>query len=281
MSTITRSTVARVLPRVTLTLTLALAVGQASAAVTYHVQLDTTRFGHLNQANVPLPPGGGGQNSCVPTAVVNSFVWLQNVNPTLLGNDLLAGGTLAQNASNLGENFMGSTSTNGTSANGWIDGKVDWVMTRAAGRVNVVGQSRLYNGGFNGMADVAPTWQFLFSNLTLGAGIELGILPNAGGIGHAITLTSFHWTDQNMDGVIQMGENATLDFIDPAAPANVSIVSVFQDAMGRLQTNYGGGQGYNVALAVAQVAVPTPSGVGLASIAVLIAARRRRVPSQA
>lgn len=251
----------------------AMFAGSAIAANSYHVQLDTSKFGRIDQANVPLNPGGGGQNSCVPTATMNSFTWLQNTNPTLLGTSL-TGANPTASASDLGNNFMGSTSNGGTGANGWLDGKKAWIAAKAPGKVTVGGQSALYTGTNADIAQVTPTWQFFFNALTMGCDVEIGILPNAGGIGHALTLTSFHWDDINMDNVIQMTENATIDFIDPANPANDMVRRIWQDGAGTLQTNYGGG--YYVALTAIECAVPTPGAFAVAALGGLIAARRRR-----
>ncbi|MFN0012501.1 MAG: hypothetical protein ACKVS8_12755 [Phycisphaerales bacterium] len=249
-----------------------LSSGAAFAANVYHVQLDTSKFGRINQADVPLNPGGGGQNSCVPTATMNSFTWLQNTNP-FLGN-MLTGADPTASASDLGNNHMGSTSDAGTGANGWIDGKSSWIAAKAPGLVTVDGQSHLYSGTNADIEQVRPTWQFFFNALTMGCDVEIGILPNAGGIGHALTLTSFHWVDQNMDNIIQMTENATIDYIDPANPAMDMISSVWQDAMGILQTNYGGG--YNIALTAIECPVPTPGTAALVIVAGIAAYRRRR-----
>ncbi len=246
--------------------------GAAFSATVYHVQLDTSKFGRIDQANVPLNPGGGGQNSCVPTATMNSFTWLQNTNP-FLGN-MLTGANPTTSASDLGNNHMGSTSNAGTGANGWIDGKSSWIAAKAPGLVGVDGQSALYTGANADIEQVKPTWQFFFDALTRGCNVEIGILPNAGGIGHALTLTSFHWVDQNMDNIIQMTENATIDFIDPAAPAMDMIKRIWQDGTGTLQTDYGAG--FNVALTAIECAIPTPGAAALALVAGIVAYRRRR-----
>ena len=102
----------------------------------------------------------------------------------------------------------------------------------------------------------------------------MGVLPNAGGIGHALALTSFHWVDQNMDNIIQMSEGATIDFIDPANPANDTIKSIWQDGAGTLETNCRGGS--NVALTAIQCPVPMPGAFTVAAVGGLVAASRRR-----
>ncbi len=254
-------------------LVLVACAGSSLAATVYHVQLDTSKFGRLDQANVPVNPGGSGANSCVPTATMNSFTWLQNTNPTLLGTSL-TGNNAAAAASDLGNNHMGTSSDTGTGANGWLDGKKSYIAAKAPGKVAVDGQSHLYSGTNADIEQIRPTWQFFFNALTMGCDVEIGILPNGGGIGHALTLTSFHWVDQNMDNIIQMSENATIDYIDPANPAMDMISSVWQDANGVLQTNYGGG--YNIALTAIECAIPGPGAFALAAIGGLVAARRRR-----
>jgi hypothetical protein len=55
-----------------------------------------------------------------------------------------------------------------------------------------------------------------------------------------VSIYGFHWQDTNGDGVIEQGENAVLDFIDPSAASMPLSMLVWNDTTGVLQTNYNG-----------------------------------------
>jgi hypothetical protein len=164
---------------------------------------------------------------------------------------------------------MSTTNPGGTSGTNWIDGKYNYMESVAAGKTVYGAQvsSGFYGGSKSFVSIGDPTWLFLYNALVAGKDIELGIIPVSGGIGHAITLSSFNWTDANDDGIIQSAESATIDFIDPALPGSTSAVSISQTtAGGRLNIGYGGG--YSLVLAISETAVPLPAAA-LAGMALL------------
>jgi hypothetical protein len=250
-------------------------ISPAWAATVYNVQVDTSIYGRENQNNVGAPPGGGGANSCVPTSVANGFQYLQTRFPAY--NNALVPGTLVETGSNLAYNYLSTSSDTGTTGTNWIDGKRDYLEQVAPGVTTYAGQvsQGFYGGTLAGVQKgTDPTWQFLFDQLVRGAAIEIGIIPAAGGIGHALSLTSFHWTDANDDGIIQQAEGGQIDVIDPAAPDNVTWISVWQAANGApLQLDYSN-QAYTTVLAIAQL--PTPGVTVLVAMGLVAAGRRRR-----
>ncbi len=254
------------------------ASGNAWATIVYDASIDQALYGHIDQANVPLNPGGGGQNSCVPTAVMNSFIYLQNRFPSLYGTTL-TGANATTAASDLGNNYMGSTSTNGTSANGWIDGKIRYVNEKAPGTTIFAGQSSVYTGANASVAKIDPTIAFLLAELQHGEDIEIGIVPVTGGIGHALTLTSLHWEDVDEDGTFNGDDAATIDGIDPAHGV-AFVKTLFPGA--NIGVDYipgGNARDYNLVLAITESAVPEPLTMlglflGLGSVGNYIRSRR-------
>jgi hypothetical protein len=55
--------------------------------------------------------------------------------------------------------------------------------------------------------------------------VEIGLRAANGG--HFLTLSSLHWVDGNMDGVVDPAENATPDYIDPETGA-LGMASLFR-----------------------------------------------------
>ena len=60
--------------------------------------------------------------------------------------------------------------------------------------------------------NTTPTWQFIYNGLLANAAVESLYW---GGDNHYLSVTGFHWTDANQDGVIDASDNATIDVVDP------------------------------------------------------------------
>src|SRR5262249_45829334 len=110
-------------------------------------------FGTVNQNDVQAADGGGGANSCVPAATMNSFTWLTNAYPNNYvrnGMNLLEGGqatwtaaaTLLASAA-----YMNTSSQTGTSGLNWALGKFNYIQNFAPGSTTFAGQ---YNGNITG-----------------------------------------------------------------------------------------------------------------------------------
>lgn len=260
----------------------ALLVGNSvyvAQAVVKDVQLDQTKFGHVDQANVPMPPGGGGANSCVPTACANSFQYLQTVFPAVYGTSIVPT-TATAAAIDLGSNYQGTSSDSGTSGDNWIDGKKNYLEAKAPGKTVYGGQYADYGGTNAFVEKVHPTLAFLYDALVAGADIEIGVIPSVPNeIGHALTLTSVHWDDANNNNIFDLGDSGTIDGIDPAG--GVSFVrEIFPHGAGQaIGTNY-----YNfedaledstLVLAVTETAVPEPATLAMLVLGMGLLVKRK------
>jgi hypothetical protein len=212
----------------------------AIASTTYNVDLTTqAAFGNLNQHDVP----GCGDFACGPTAAVNSFVFLQNKYPSIYDTSLvphIAGNTPYQDEVAAAQalqspNYMNCTACNGgTLLNDFINGKRKWIEDHVPGKT-------VYKDS------AQSNWPFLYNELNAMEDVELLVgFYDANGNrigGHYVTLSSFHWVDQNMDGIINGNETATIDFVDPDNGQNKVQRLFSQSAAGQysLTTDYGVG----------------------------------------
>jgi hypothetical protein len=108
-----------------------------------------------------------------------------------------------------------------------------------------------------------PTWKFLWEELKHCEDVEILISwidrtdpekPQSGG--HYLTLSSFCWTDADRDGMIDLEEKATIDFIDPGT-GQKTYTSIWQEALdGYLKTGYNGWQPI-ITMAVSE-SIPEP-----------------------
>lgn len=257
-------------------LLLLLFVGTLRASTVYNIDLDPghTLYGTLDQANVVVPPGGSGATSCAPTATMNSFTYLQNAFPAVYGtNDELMGVNTSwlDAAIDLGTNYMNTSSDTGTSDENWINGKYNYLETYAPGKTIYAGYDAFTTGGQPWVNQAIPPIMFIVQQLQMGAAIEIGISPPDNGFGHVMTVSSIHWTDTDMDGVLDAGENATLDGIDPGGGAVFNYMLKIVANGGNTYLGFDGGpyNNYRIDAAMAGKAVPEPSTILLFSIGCL------------
>ena len=279
----------------------------------YDVQKELNKYGNLNQADVD-------KNFCVhqpvhavscgPTAATNSFVYLQKKYPSVYDNNLIisAAGVdlngdgkvdfyddeVATGVALCGPNYMRTMDPGGTWARDFIWGKKNWIENYAPGSTIYHGQTHplgAYDpinnpGGWTTerpkpgwINQVWPQWRFMYNELVACEDVE--ILLNWYDGGHFLTLSSFHFTDANFDGIMQAGEGAWIDFIDPCSGAvgNANVWNV-QDGSGNwyIKTSYVTGQESWVFMAVAESPVPEPCSllVLATGLAGLIGLRRKR-----
>lgn len=246
----------------TLFLVTALHWSPAAAVTIRDISLDHTKFGNLDQDDVPVCKDDNGNSfSCGPTAAVNSFVWLQNRYPDTYGNKLIEKSTmdhdgdgdvdsyddLIETAIQLSDpKYMSCAAcTGGTTINNFINGKKKWIEERVPGKSSYDDQNVHASGSY-------PTWRFIYDSLLAGGDLEMLIgfydtdpaTPQRLG-GHYLTVTSFHWRDLDMDDIIDIGEgltdgtNAQIDFIDPATGMRV-FSDIFQNSLnGPIGMSYG------------------------------------------
>jgi len=226
----------------------------------------TAAFGTVDQS---LVPPGNGAMSCVPTATMNSFVWLQNAYPAIFGVDMnnlpaLQGGTGSwQAAAGLlaSANYMNTSANNGTTLPNWIFGKISYLNTYAPGIILFAGMDSLSAAETRPMWDTNanPTVSFLYQELQAGEDVELGIYP-LDMVGHALTLTGLMWDDANNNGAFDGTDTLTLSTIDPANPlVNTPLMLTPGNPM---KISGGPYDGYSLEVALAE-SVPEPATAGL------------------
>ncbi|MCY2951514.1 MAG: hypothetical protein NTU53_05995 [Planctomycetota bacterium] len=271
----------------------------AGAVSEYNIDKDPNHvlYGTLNQNLVP----GWGNVACAPIAAVNSFVYLQNKYPTIYDNKLVnpnnpPAGMIAAVQTLGTAPFMNTIANGGTFNDDFIYGKWLYLEQNAPGLTVYEAQNSFgWNVQRNGQAiakpawvnQMNPTWQFLWNELVSCEDVEIGLQYfGSTDVGHMLTLASFHWRDaikadgtDGSDGVIQRGENATIDYIDPLTGAK-GISFLWQDPIsGRLETNYGVAGGW-IHLAVSESPIPLPpalwSGLALLATAPVIRLIRKR-----
>jgi hypothetical protein len=130
-------------------------------------------------------------------------------------------------------------------------------------------------------------WPFLYNELVDMEDVELLVgFYNAQGQrvgGHYVTLSSFHWVDQNMDGIINPTETATIDFVDPDT-GTVKVQRLFQQSVAgqyNLTTDYGVGGAVTttgINWAVSESPIPEPAAIALllTAMVAMLGYRRQR-----
>ncbi len=198
---------------------------QLNAAV-YSAELDVNLFGYLNQNDIPTIGGFAS----APAASVNAYVYLQNIYPDVYGTSL-AGTTYnqwIQTAQALSaDNYMATANNGTTFIRDQIYGNVTYLNEKAPGLNGFAGQTILADG-----ADwtpqrpqppyierVFPTWQSLLVALRQRKAIVIDIfLPGQTPSIRTVTGTSFYWNDIDNNQLIDLSEDAVIDYIDPLDP---------------------------------------------------------------
>ncbi len=217
----------RVLP---LCLAMLLSLAAAGNTTSYVVsEGSASAFGNLSQEDALMTPTFGN-NGCPPTALVNSFIYLQNTYPTIYGTQLVASSSTADMATTAkaltgvpsGTNYLnydfGTHSTTlkdyfwGTST--YIEGKVP-NQTGYLGQVISTGYTSDMPAWVNNGA-AYPTWQFLFEQLQKSQAVIIFWKDVPGGTKkHFMSVTGMNFNDANNNGTVDFSENATITYIDP------------------------------------------------------------------
>ena len=216
---------------------------RAQAPAVYNVTESQSLYGHLDQ-HLTWPNLGAqwSNNMCGATAFVNSFVYLQNEYPSIYGHALVPGNDYVDGQPSQADliatadllasptyiNLFGSSLPNA------YDVALPAYMQAVAPNTTVInGQANYY---YTGYGNTTPTWQFICDALLTNSTVEIGIY----GPSHILSVTGFHFTDVNNDGIIDAGDGATINVIDPWTGQSATL-PIWQDSSGFLDVSYSSG----------------------------------------
>jgi hypothetical protein len=228
-------------------------------AAQINVTLDFKEFGHLPQ---------GLEDSCLSTAMANSFRFLENHYPKTYDNKL-TGKTDDDLKAARDKLRDGYTAPDGTKRTGtgcpssgfsfkqiW-EGKVFYVEDFAPRTTIFAGMQKLdtitrkdidTTGWHMGdkITKANPTFDFLLQELRNEEDVEFGWM--GGGFDHEMTLAGLHLDDKNDNGKLDAGETASIDYIDPENPSKtITGLNLAVDKDGFLTFTYDNGKGKTVA----------------------------------
>ncbi len=223
-------------------------------------------YGNLSQnsqAFINLVGAPMAAAACGPVAVTNSYRYLENKYPGVYDNSLTSG-NLLQTAANLCT-LMGTTPGVGTYWDDLIWYKMKDIESKVPGKTVYEAQRNpAWAWGIwddplakepSWVTPVLPTWQFIWNELYNCEDIEILLSWSDGG--HFLTVKSFHWGDVNGDNVIDWGENATFDYIDPCTGLP-GVSKIWQSYLGSiLETDYNA-YGPTITMAVSE-SIPEPA----------------------
>jgi len=262
------------------------AAGAWATCTWVDVQLPYNQFGHLWNTEDGTATGTS-KGWCAPTAIANSFEFLETRYPTIYDQKLTHGDllgtrdTLQRGWLNAGNVYRNGTST-GDDQLIW-EAKVQWIEDFAPG-TTVFGGMVYKPGvdlsdwyGASPLQNAYPTFDFLWGELDHKEDIELGFwwemeVTQPDGtkkkkkFGHMVTLTSLKFCDDG-DGTWEPAtEQAKLDFIDPNNPTGLTL-DILTLTGGALHFDYTyGGTDYDATIDLAYTESPVPEPLTMAGL---------------
>jgi hypothetical protein len=239
-------------------------------------QLPFNQFGHLANSG-PL---------CAPTATINSFVYLDNLNPKLkllpgagTAGDLASSRDMLANGWTFNGQPRAGTGGCGASEQAWWEGKAHWVTDFAQAPVTLGGMvnepANTIKNWFDGDSLISgfPTWDYLLTELLNKEDVELNLIALDNSFAHAVTLTSLMFDDTNQNGMWDVGETRKVDYLDPNNPTQLFDATLTRGTNGCLDFTWNNGgantpAGVCVDAAFAE-SVPEPTSLVLLLPAVL------------
>jgi hypothetical protein len=249
------------------------------------IEKELALYGNLDQDDI----AGGGEVACGPVAAVNSFVYLENKYPGFYDRKLIPDDNPANGLHDkaelisvatvlMGAGYMNTVAPGGTWHDDFIWGKMTYIEEKVPGVTAYQAQDYwawIHHAQPAWVQGPYPTWQFLFNELSDCEDVEILMSWEEGG--HYVTLTSFHWLDQDGDLIIDPSENAWIDFIDPGTGAynTTSIWQSYPD--GAIETSYFGTTASWISMAVSESPIPEPATITLLALGLGAALLRRRM----
>lgn len=267
---------------------------QPARAVPITASEPANMFGNLAQGATKCP-----NLNCGPTAIINSFVFLQNMYPKVYGNNLIGNAAnpptkkeLVAAANNLACNFVLNCANraSGTRMGDFILGKRSYinmvgngVLKGSTSFVAQMSQPWGMQHPFHPKAEkpefvsdnTNPRWRFLYNQIKAGEDVE--ILVDRGILAHYLTLTSI-----TFDPATNLGSLSVIDPLTGKATAKpLTLRRVVGKKNNKLLTNYFGGSKIIGAVAESpKKIVPAPEPASLAMLLVgcigLLAVRELR-----
>ena len=257
---------------------LVLALATSASAVEISVTKDYALYGHIWNTDDGTSTGSP-VGWCASTAVMNSFIYLENKYPWLY-DTMLSGGdpVAARNALNA---MMGTC----TAAEVW-EGKLEFLDTYAPGTTIVGAMVPWDTTGWSNASSLLsgpPTWDVMWQELEACEDVELAIYSYDNDYAHMLTLTSMHLDDLDGDGTWDPGqETASIDYLDPNNPTGLFEATVsYVDGVIAFEWHNGG---YNtpddvwIGVAYWESPVPEPATIlllGLGGVALFV--RKKRI----
>ncbi|KPK49024.1 MAG: hypothetical protein AMK72_05550 [Planctomycetes bacterium SM23_25] len=276
------------------------AAGAWATCTWVDVQLPYNQFGHLWNTEDGTATGTP-KGWCAPTAIANSFKFLETRYPTiydqkLTAGDLLGTRNLLQGGWLSPDNELRNGTGCGNDKDIW-ETKMYWIEDFAPGTTVFGGMvfkpgtdlSEWYGGSV--LQNAYPTFDFLWGELEHKEDIELGfwwemevVQPDGTKkkekVGHMVTLTSLKFCDDG-DGVWEPAtEQAKLDFIDPNNPTGLTWDTLTLSG-GALHFDYThGGTDYDATIDLAYAESPVPEPLTMAGLLLGVGCLARYVHKQ-
>lgn len=266
-----------------------LCVGVSVRAANYDIDLSAQwTYGNVDQQNVNIQP----QGACGPTATVNSFVYLQNRSGVSLIPDSNQNNIIDLSEQiavvNILNGLMGNQGA-GVTDQHFLEGKILYI-----GDAGLLGPLSIEARGdfitpptapfeyvdspYVDVVQTIPTWQFLWDQLRQGQDVEVGFTWNGMSEGHWVTADSFHFNDANDNMIIDAGEVAQMDFVDPWGGIQLT-GSLAMDLENHMVLTYVGGAagvGASGTINIIVAESPEPTSLALMGLGALVLCVWRR-----
>lgn len=210
----------------------------AIASTIYVASRDASLYGNLDQNSLAICRDGSGRSfACGPTSATNSLQYLQNQYSSVYGSSLVDPANLQATAVTLAAPayLNCDPAQGGTIPLTEYIGLITYIESRVA-KVSQYGFTSYYD-----YTPVIPTFSTMLQPFQKGIAVDLflGYIDGSGNRlnGHEVSLTGLYWSDENSNGLLDSGENASISFVNAAGGLNETYGLWSQN--GFLYTDYG------------------------------------------